>query len=211
MRGVPKAGFRKVTTPPPIERFVTKFEVEDRGHETACWVWTGALTRKGYGHFSVNSGYFGAHRFAYLHYRGLIPPGMVLDHLCRVRHCVNPDHLEPVTSAENTRRGLIPLSKWTKTHCPQGHPYEGDNVQIDKRGARHCRTCRRERERERVRPRRCRPCAQRKRWWSDLLVIARGLRTDGVFHWYATVAEGDHRRLCEMDGRKRTIRWEVAS
>jgi hypothetical protein len=66
---------------------------------------------------------------------------MHLDHLCRVRACVNPDHLEPVTQAENIRRGHG-YAAWqrAKTHCPQGHPYAGDNLLIDQ-GRRRCRIC----------------------------------------------------------------------
>ena len=78
-----------------------------------------------------------AHRVAYELQVGPIPVGLQLDHLCRVRSCVNPAHLEPVTSAENTRRGLRAM----KTHCPQGHPYAGENLLIRPTGQRRCRTC----------------------------------------------------------------------
>ena len=67
---------------------------------------------------------------------GVLPATMQLDHLCRERACCNPAHLEPVTQAENIRRGEA-----VKTHCPQGHPYEGDNLYIDSRGKRRCKTC----------------------------------------------------------------------
>lgn len=89
----------------PLARFWAKV---DR-HEGGCWVWMGGVNRKGYGQFGVLTaeGVVGyrAHRLAYELEVGAIPPGMVLDHLCRNRRCVNPDHLEPVSDSENVRRG----------------------------------------------------------------------------------------------------------
>lgn len=74
---------------------------EDRGYYTACWIWQGYVNENGY----PSSGSGWAHRELYEMLSGSIPPGLELDHLCRVRCCVNPDHLEPVTHAENLRRG----------------------------------------------------------------------------------------------------------
>lgn len=71
-----------------------------------CWLWTGSLTYDGYGIFREDNRRTGAHRFAYEYLIGPVPDGMQLDHLCRVRNCVNPEHLEPVTGAENTRRAF---------------------------------------------------------------------------------------------------------
>lgn len=72
---------------------------------TGCWLWLGALSAKGYARFHDRSYIVvWAHRWAYVHFRGRIPKGKHLDHLCRVPSCVNPDHLEPVTVKENNRR-----------------------------------------------------------------------------------------------------------
>lgn len=73
---------------------------------TGCWLWTGTLSMKGYGRFNVTDrNNAAAHRFAYESFVGPIPDGLEIDHLCSVRRCVNPAHLEPVTHAENLRRG----------------------------------------------------------------------------------------------------------
>lgn len=120
----------------PLERFLEKVSVDASG----CWPWVGALKSNGYGSFrGVDHTVVHAHRFSYELFVGPIPEGLALDHLCRVRHCVNPDHLEPVTARENGRRGLLGEAK---THCAQGHPYDGDNVYVSPRGWRSCRACR---------------------------------------------------------------------
>lgn len=106
-----------------------------------CWLWTGHLDRYGYGQISVNNHREKVHRAAYEAFVGLIPDGLVIDHTCRVRRCVNPAHLEPVTHAENVRRGTPANS--LKTHCPQGHAYDDANTYRGA-GRRDCRTCRRE-------------------------------------------------------------------
>jgi hypothetical protein len=77
----------------------------DFGNEGTCWIWTGATNDLGYGRLSHGGRQWYAHRFAYVTLRGEIPEALVLDHLCGVRSCCNPDHLEVVTLAENTRRG----------------------------------------------------------------------------------------------------------
>ena len=86
-----------------------------------------------------------AHRVSYEMAKGSIPPGLQLDHLCRTTLCVNPAHLEPVTPKENIRRGstaeVARRTQLSKTHCPQGHAYEGANLYLAPDGGRECRQC----------------------------------------------------------------------
>lgn len=79
--------------------------VEDRGYETPCWIWQGAKNSQGYGYLTIRYKQWRAHRWVYEQRVGPIAAGLDLDHLCRQPDCVNPEHLEPVTEAENTRRG----------------------------------------------------------------------------------------------------------
>lgn len=108
-----------------------------------CWLWTGPLNPKsGYGMQIQHRGRkYQAHRLAYESIVGPIPDGLQLDHLCRVRHCVNPAHLEAVTARVNTLRGNSTSAlNHRKTHCPQGHEYSPENTYQGKK-ARHCRAC----------------------------------------------------------------------
>jgi hypothetical protein len=109
-----------------------------------CWLWTGYVESNGYGRVPFDGRSRWAHRVVYQLLVGEIPQGLELDHLCRNPRCVNPSHLEPVTHAENMRRSPIgaPQFHRTKTHCPQGHPYAGDNLVLF-RGMRYCRECQR--------------------------------------------------------------------
>jgi HNH endonuclease len=121
-----------------IVRYFRVTEVEIGG----CWLWWGRRSEDGYA-LVGNSGRR-VHRWAYERFIGPIPEGMQLDHLCRIRHCVNPWHMEPVTSRENTLRGeTITGRNARKTHCPAGHPLEGENLYLY-RGKRSCKECRRE-------------------------------------------------------------------
>jgi HNH endonuclease len=122
-----------------MERFWNK--VDKSGD---CWLWTGYVTPQGYGMFRLNGLASRAHRVAYELVNGPIPEGLVVDHLCRVRHCVNPSHLEPIVFHENIIRGTQGEWAKAKTHCPSGHEYTPENTRIDERGSRQCRKCRHE-------------------------------------------------------------------
>lgn len=114
-----------------------------------CWDWNGTLTPSGYGvvHTKHRGGVKGAHRIAFELMRGPIPAGMVLDHLCRNRRCVNPQHLEVVSRAENTMRGYgVTALQARQTHCHRGHPLDGANVSVGRQKShtyRRCNACRR--------------------------------------------------------------------
>lgn len=125
------------------ERFASKLAPQEDG----CILWAGGKTLGGYGMFTVVGSRTKhvkvmAHRWAYEQQVGPIPAGYDIDHLCRTRACVNPDHLEPVTRQENIRRACA-----VKTHCPAGHEYTEENTYI-RPGTCHrrCRTCSRERD-----------------------------------------------------------------
>jgi hypothetical protein len=130
-----------VTRKPLSERFWPKVDKTDE-----CWIWRGGLTSNGYGSLSAggsNGRKLLAHRVAYEFVIGPIPEGLDLDHLCRVRACVNPAHLEPVTRRENLIRGnTIIAAQVARTHCPQGHPYDEANTFLSHGGRkRQCRIC----------------------------------------------------------------------
>lgn len=106
-----------------------------------CWMWTGAVNDSGYGIIWNGRGTVRAHRVVYELTMGLIPQGLQLDHLCRVRSCVNPNHLEPVTARDNVLRGNgISAHHAIKTHCPSGHEYSEQNTTLCA-GKRYCRAC----------------------------------------------------------------------
>ena len=128
-----------------LSRFLAKISKDEI---SGCWLWTASIDVGGYGVFGLGLKTFKAHRVAFEHYVGPVSKDLELDHLCKVRNCVNPSHLEPVTKIVNMRRSDV----WrkaaefntSKTHCKRGHPYSGDNLYLDKtNGKRQCRQCRR--------------------------------------------------------------------
>lgn len=126
----------------PQERFFAKVKVNEK---TNCWEWTASRTCTGYSRFHLEKKWRAAHRVSYEWFIGEIPADKEIDHLCRVRHCVNPEHLEAVSHRANTLRGeTIPAKHVAKTHCPQGHIYDKANTYIDPKGRRNCRICSRE-------------------------------------------------------------------
>ncbi len=119
--------------------------LEDRGHSSPCWIWQGVTQSGGYG-TAAHHGWRGmAHRLYYEAYKGGIPDGMDIDHLCRERSCVNPDHLEPVTHLENCLRGDTSAGRVARTgQCKHGHDLTVDGAYIYRRNAsRICRECNR--------------------------------------------------------------------
>ena len=119
------------------ERFWSKVDKTE-----TCWLWTGPLF-KGYGRFALDGKSLQPHRLSDEWLVGPIPEGLSIDHLCRVRKCVNPFHMEPVMLGENVLRGVSPSAmNVTKTYCVRGHPLSGENVQIWRK-KRLCRECRR--------------------------------------------------------------------
>lgn len=130
-----KLGIAELRLPANIEAKIAE-------RPTLCWEWTGAHNASGYGIACLNGRTWQAHRLLYMLVVGHLPT-MALDHLCRNRLCVNPEHLEPVSNAENTRRSpLVGARNRGKTHCPRGHEYTPDNTMVCV--SRKCRSCARE-------------------------------------------------------------------
>jgi hypothetical protein len=121
----------------PVQDRLDKFIFKDL---SGCWIWLGSCDRNGYGVFT----YYGkhmAHRFIYEWYVGPIPDGLDLDHLCKNKSCVNPEHVEPVTRQVNIQRKYE-----RRGTCPAGHKYSEQNTHIGSNGYRKCRVCDRERK-----------------------------------------------------------------
>lgn len=117
--------------------------VEDRGYKTPCWVWHGGLSDRGYGKCWTGEKRERFHIVMFTFFKGPVPEGLELDHLCRVRPCGNPDHVEPVTHQENIRRGETGIVNRSKTHCHKGHEFTPENTRKIK-GGRSCRQCSRD-------------------------------------------------------------------
>lgn len=129
---------------PAIERFRRRVAADEHG----CWEWTGARLPAGYGRFWTGERMDLAHRFSYETFVGPIPAGLVLDHLCRNKGCVRPDHLEAVTQRENLRRGDVAFGdrhhNGRRTECRRGHLFTNENTR-HANGRRVCRACERDR------------------------------------------------------------------
>lgn len=140
-----RTGSLELHRPTAEVRFWSKVQVTG-----FCWEWVGAISDTGYGsfHISKEQGRTGAHRYVWELLMGPIPDGLVVDHLCRNRSCVNPDHLEPILEAENIRRGMSSahISRRTNT-CRRGHSLADAYLahRADGRTTRRCRTCQVER------------------------------------------------------------------
>lgn len=125
------------------ERITRNVAVDDKG----CWIWQGYVhPNTGYGSIYFDGESTVAHRVAYRLFVGPIPTGLHIDHLCRVRACANPEHLEPVTVLENVRRAPVHIAhvNRAKTHCVNGHEYTPENTgRSGKYQYRYCIACNR--------------------------------------------------------------------
>ncbi len=110
-----------------------------------CWEWTGGRNQHGYGRHRIGGRAgrkLSAHRLAYAEMVSEIPEGLDFDHLCRNRSCVNPAHLEPVSTRENVLRSTNFIARRAaQTHCLRGHPLSGTNLLVCSDGGRRCRAC----------------------------------------------------------------------
>lgn len=132
--------------------------------EGECWLFQGSLDKDGYGLTTYDRRTQRAHRLAYKVTVGDIPARLVLDHLCRVRQCINPAHLEPVTSKENLMRGETHARRNAdKTHCKHGHEFTEENTLVTDT-QRYCRQCARDKQKRLNSPERR---AYRAKWARD--------------------------------------------
>lgn len=136
----------KETSVPLLEEYRPNVEARHTPcANTGCWWWTGWVDDNGYGRVSVRKHWRTAHRVSYELAKGPIPEGLTLDHLCRNRSCINPDHLEPVTHVENVLRGMSPAAQHARQQlCSKGHDDWRTASRTNGKQYRRCRTCARE-------------------------------------------------------------------
>jgi hypothetical protein len=124
-----------------LSRFEEKYMPEPM---SGCWLWTGWVGKHGYGLMKIDGKHKLAHRISHELLIGEIPAGLDIDHLCKTRCCVNPQHMEPVTRGENARRADPGRFNRAKTHCPKGHEYTPENTRLEfsrRSFGRICVTC----------------------------------------------------------------------
>ncbi len=139
---------------PPIVRFMALIKVStEHFHDgTPCWDWQGSTGTGGYGQFTLSAKArevrqrIAPYKFIWEHFNGPMPEGLEPDHMCNRRPCCNPEHIEPVTHAENRRKRPNVDYRCTKvrgTRCPKGHQYTAENMYTSPKGAIYCRACNR--------------------------------------------------------------------
>jgi hypothetical protein len=137
---IPLIDLRTIRHPPVLERLVTKIQEPFDAHND-CWIWIGRMDRNGYGRICVKNTLKLAHRVSHELFNGAIPSGYDIDHLCKNKKCVNPDHLKSLPKHEHYGQ-----AHRERTHCLAGHLLEGSNVHYRREGWRQCRICSRRRD-----------------------------------------------------------------
>ena len=189
---------------PLLARLLERTEKQDRGFGSPCWIWQGS-TQNGYGvtgFAGVPSGR--VHRSVFLLSERPIPEGLCLDHLCRVRACCNPDHLEAVTLRENALRGL---SFERLTHCSRGHAVRESAYRVPKTGMHYCRACKNLRRRQKdAQARTLRPSTRRQDSLALLADINAFCRAHDLSEaTFGSLALNDWRFVRDLRGEKRPV------